>query len=429
VLHANADERRAPRYVCKRTSATGRWLRAYHARRSPVAVAVWIVLASAVLGLIAPGRCASTQSENAQISGFLMGHSQWIWANPFRILFIRDPLFRHAIYPLPPFISEQDKTKLDRVYYPRTRDLLINNYDLMVFHDIRTPFTARQVYDLDYAFREAGMTAMCGLCLGWDYAWQPTILADVLPISEHGSVSPFFRPYYVKFRKERDPVFLPFIELGIERVVGDQYCQMRAKEGATVWGDVKPYDIPWMVSWRPGGTDSGMQWVVSHTFESWWAEENNPYALDVATNMIFYSLGRPLVSDIHLRREARRLFTNFQTQKSIVLSMMEWAENFGANVASISERLNDLERDMDEARAHYIQQDYPAAIFFLESLSAIVEGITRDALHLKDQAMFWVYTSEWLIVTATGILAGAAVWSLMLRRMMYLQVGTTKLQR
>ncbi len=380
-----------------------------------------------VLGLVASLPLALAQSKADWISAFVMGHSQWIWYNPFRILCMRDPVFRYAIYPLPPFISESEKEKLDRVYYPRTRDLLIHGYDLMVFHDIRTPFTPRQVFDLDYAFREAGMTAMCGLCLGWDYAWQPTILADVLPVSEHGSVSPFFRGYWVKFRTERDPVFLPFVGLGLEKVVGDQYCTMTAKQGATIWGDVKPYEIPWMVSWRPGGSNAGMQWLVSHTFEGWWAEENNPHALDVATNMVFYSLGRPLIADIQARREARRLFTNIQTQKSIILSMMEWAENFGANVASVTDRLKDVERETVTARQHYLEQDYLPTISFLDSLSGVVREIAAEAVRLKDEALFWVYTLEWLVVTATGLLAGGTIWSLMVKKKMYRVTDTTRL--
>ena len=397
-------------------------------RCSHLAWAFKPVLTITILGLIVSGPCISAQSEGIRISAFVMGHSQWIWANPFRILFMRDPLFRYTIYPLPPFISEAGKAKLDRVYYPRTRDLLIDNYDLMVFHDLRTPFTVRQVHDLDYAFREAGMTAMCGLCLGWDYAWEPTILADVLPISEHNSVSPHFRGYWVVFRRERDPVFLPFIELGIQKVVGDQYTEMKVKQGATIWGDIKPFNLPWMVSWRPGGKKAGMQWVVSHTFEGWWAEENNPYGLDVATNMVLYSLDRLLISDIHARREARRLFTNLQTQKSLILSMMEWADNFGANVVPLSERLIDLEGEMEGATTHYFEQDYPATISFLESVSRVVMEITADAVYLKDEALFWVYVSEWLVVTATGIAAAAMVWSLMVRRRMYRIAGATRLR-
>jgi hypothetical protein len=357
-----------------------------------------------------------------------MGHSQWIWANPFRVLFMRDPLFEYAIYPLPPFISEDAKAKLDRVYYPRTRNLLVENYDLMIFHDLRTAFTTRQVHDLDYAFREAGISAMCGLCLGWDYAWEPTILADVVPISKHGSVAPFFRGYWVQFRRGRDDVFLPFVQLGIQQVVGDQYCDMATKQGATIWGDIRPYDIPWMVSWRPGGGNAGMQWIVSHTFEGWWAEENNRYALDVATNMIFYSLDQPLIADIHARREARHLFASLQTQKSIILSMMEWAESFGAKVVSLSDRLTGLEEEMNVATQRYLEQEYSGAVAFLESVSGEVRSITLDAVILKDNALFWVYLSEWLVVTSTGILSGTILWSFMVRRRVYRVAGSTRLK-
>jgi hypothetical protein len=264
--------------------------------------------------------------------------------------------------------------------------------------------------------------------LGWDYAWQPTILADVLPVSEHGSVSPFFRGYWVQFHRERAPVFLPFLELGIEKVIGSQYCTMQVKQGATIWGTVKPYDIPWMVSWRPGGGDPGMQWLVSHTFEAWWAEENNPYSLDVATNMIFHAMEWPLIRDLEGRREARRLFTSFQTQKSIVLSMMEWAESFGARVAILADRLDELEGEMGDAIHHYLEQDYPAAISNLEDISRVAAMVSREAVRIKNEALFWVYLSEWLAVSATGIVAGILVWSLMIRRKAYRVAGSTRLR-
>jgi len=385
-----------------------------------------ILLICSVLVSTAP---AGAADADERISAFVMAHSQWIWGNPFRILFMRDPLFQYGLYPLPPFISMADKSKLDRVYFPRTREILVDNYDLMVFHDIRTAFTARQVNDLDYAFREAGMTAMCGLCLGWDYAWEPTILADLLPITEHGSVSPYFRGYSVSFVRDRDPVFLDFLDLGIEKVIGTQYCDMKAEQAATVWGVIQPAGIPWMVSWRPGGSDAGMQWVVSHTFGGWWAEEENPYSYDVATNMIFYSLDMPLIDDIHARREARRMFANLQTQKSIILSMMEWAESFGARVTSLQDRLTLLEADIDSATGSYIQQDYSEAMASLESLSEAVREISDDAVRLKDEALFWVYASEWMVVTSTAIIAGTFVWSLMIRKRMYRPSGVTRLRR
>ncbi len=360
----------------------------------------------------------------------MIGHSGYMWDNPFRVLFIRDPIFTYDIYPLPPDLSGRGKRKLDRVYYPRTRGMLIDQYDVMVFHDARIQhLTTRKLHDLDYAFREAEMTAFCGLCLGWDYAWEATILREVVPISEHGSVSPHFRSYKVDFRTNRHPVFTPFLKYGIEDVVGDQFTDMKVKQGATIWADIVPYGQPWLVSWRPGGGNPGMQWVVSHIFDDWWTEEKNPYALDVATNMVFYSLEMDLISDIPARREARRMFRNIQTQKSIILSMIEWADNFGANSMPLANELMVIESSMGEAIDDYADQDYQPAIDFLESVSEEVRVISQEAASLKEEALFWVYLSEWLAVTSTAIISGLVLWSLMIRRRMQREVRVTRLRR
>jgi hypothetical protein len=169
-----------------------------------------------------------------------------------------------------------------------------------------------------------------------------------------------------------------------------------------------------------------MQWVVAHIFDSWWTESNNPYSLDIATNIIFYSLERPLINNILARREARRLFTVFQTKKSIILSMLEWADSFGANVLSLEDQLMGIEADGEGAIEAYVEQDYQTTIDFLESLSQEVAEISDEAVRLKDEAMFWVYISEWLAVTSTGIMTGFILWTLMVRRRMFREVTATR---
>jgi len=360
-----------------------------------------------------------------RIRGLVIGHSMYVWSNPFRILFLRDPAFDHSLYPLPPDLCDDDKRKLDRVYYPRTRELLVNGYDLMVFHSARIQhFVPRQIHDLDHAFREEGMVAMNGLSLAWDTAWVPTILSDLLPISEHEGFH--FQGYTVDLVRERDPVLTPFLDYGVEKVVGTQITTMVVRQGAVVWGYMRPQNLPWLVSWRPGGTRAGMQWVVAHIFDSWWSEEYNPYGLDVATNMIFYSLDMPLVSDIPARREARRLFTIYQGQKSLVLSMMEWADNLGVNTVPLSDRLFEIEVEMEESMDSYLEQDYPSTISFLNSLSPRVVEIAEEAVRLKDEAMLWIYVSEWLVVSSAGIISGFVLWTLMIRRRMFREVKATR---
>jgi len=352
--------------------------------------------------------------------------------NPFTALFVQDPLFTYRAYPLPPDLTDAEKRKLDRVYYPRTGKELVENYDAIIFRDARIQhFTSRQFRDLDYAFREAGTVSVTAHGPSWDHAWSISTLYDLSPVSEFRIR--FYLPWRVRFRKGRDPVFTPFIELGMERVLGQAYGLMKAKQGATVWADMVPQNAPWLVSWRPGGKDAGMQWVFADKFDtSWWglaygARENNPYALDLATNLLLHSSGRNLISDIHARREARHLLSNFQAQKLLILSMLEWAEDFGANIFPLSERLTAIEMEEGKAVDYYLSQDYDSTISFMDSLGDKISEIGQDAVRLKDSALLWVYISEWFIVSSVLLISGVALWSLMVRRRIFRPVDVTRL--
>jgi hypothetical protein len=171
-----------------------------------------------------------------------------------------------------------------------------------------------------------------------------------------------------------------------------------------------------------------MQWVVAHRFDDWWREDQNPHLMDVETNMILHSLERPLIEDIQTRREARRLFVNFQTQKSLILSMMEWAETFGANTFALTGRLVGLEAGMEDAIENYLEQDYVAAISFLQSVADTTKGISKDVVRLKNQALLWVYLIEWLAVTGTSMFCAFILWSLMIRKQLYRRVATTRFE-
>ena len=42
--------------------------------------------------------------------------------------------------------------------------------------------------------------------------------------------------------------------------------------------------------------------------------------------------------------------------------------------------------------------------------------------------MVWVFVIEWLAVSGTSMLAGGLLWTLMVRRRLYKEVGETKLR-
>ncbi len=372
------------------------------------------------------------QGEQERISCFIIGavHPSLC---PLPGFFEEDPLFIYSAERIPAGLTNEERQKLDRLYYPRSRKVLLESYDMMFFADARiSHFTPRQIHDLDYAFREGGMSSLWGFGPGYGHAIQGSILSEVLPISDHSGY--IHRPWHVVFRRERDPIFLPFIALGMEKVPGEAYARMSPRQGTIVWADMQPLNLPWMVSWRPGGKNAGVVWVCADEFNRyWWAlapavRGNNPYAIDMTTNLILYSLGRPLISDIHTRREARCSISSFMAHKSTVLLMLEWADMFGANTLPLSEMLNELDSDVAMAMDQYLGQKYGASISLMESVSLGLTEITTRAVCLKDEALFWVFISEWLVVTSTGIIAGVVVWSLMVRRRIYRTAGVTRLK-
>jgi hypothetical protein len=397
----------------------------------PRRILVAIARTGIILGLLLVLSLSALSADVQRISCFLIGKVD-ARACPFTGFFREDPLFSYNLEPIPADLPDSDKRKIDRQYFPRNREILID-YDFIVFSDARVQhFTSRQLADLDYAFREAGVASFYSFGPAWEHAFLSTILYDIVPIRDYNYY--LHRPWRVSFRTDREAVFTPFIELGMEKVLGEAYGEGTPRQGTTVWADMVPNGWPWLVSWRPGGTGAGVAWYTADEFNTiWWglsagSRDVNPYAIDMATNLILYSRGMPLISDILTRREARRLISTFQAEKLLVLAMMEWADMFGANILPLSDQLTELEEDVERATTFYLEQDYPDAISAMEEVSPKIMGITNQAMELKDQALFWVYLSEWLAITSVSLVTGAVIWNLMVRRRAYRHVGVTRLR-
>jgi hypothetical protein len=47
------------------------------------------------------------------------------------------------------------------------------------------------------------------------------------------------------------------------------------------------------------------------------------------------------------------------------------------------------------------------------------------AEEVKNEALLWVYLTEWLSVSGTALIVGFVLWTLMVRRRLYREVETT----
>jgi len=64
----------------------------------------------------------------------------------------------------------------------------------------------------------------------------------------------------------------------------------------------------------------------------------------------------------------------------------------------------------------------------MQELLTRADGQREAALRLKDRALFWIYVIEWLSVSATFLVAGFAVWTLMVRRRLHREIAMTRLR-
>ena len=58
---------------------------------------------------------------------------------------------------------------------------------------------------------------------------------------------------------------------------------------------------------------------------------------------------------------------------------------------------------------YYVKQEYDATISFMNSMTDRIIGITDEVVRLKNQALFWVYMSEWLSVSGVSLSSGTAL--------------------
>jgi len=110
----------------------------------------------------------------------------------------------------------------------------------------------------------------------------------------------------------------------------------------------------------------------------------------------------------------------------ILISLLAFIDGMGGRVLPLENRMRDAGGIRREADEQYVLQDYEASLNTIKDANLELEDIERAAVKAKAAAMTWVWAVEWMVVTATLMIAGMVVWTLMVRRGLYREVGTTR---
>jgi len=158
----------------------------------------------------------------------------------------------------------------------------------------------------------------------------------------------------------------------------------------------------------------------------WAAPAGNPYSLDVVANVIWWGTGRELPGDPLMVHDYRQLVSDYAIKKSLLTSLLDFAEVFGADSSRIYDMAVEPEEQRSSAAADYLDGDFPSAYDSMKVAMDLLGELEDEAALLKGRALFWVYLVQWLATTGSFMVAAFLLWTLMVRRSLYREVSTTR---
>ena len=143
-------------------------------------------------------------------------------------------------------------------------------------------------------------------------------------------------------------------------------------------------------------------------------------------SLVYYAAQIPIPDPV-LDKAAKEKFSEYRETKTLVLSVIEFADKFNANTAPLLRKLGKIEDAKKDAERMYIAMDLAGSSKKMDELIGQMKKLVEDAMKVKDRALMWVYAIEWLVVTGTSMLCGYFVYMVMIRRKLFREVGTTRL--
>ena len=316
--------------------------------------------------------------------------------------------------------------------------LLVKNADLLVtMDDAHSCISEGGLYIRDGVIEQGLSLVMIGgyeafggnIALG---SWGPTPVQDVLPVE---SIEDAWesKSGMIVVTEPENPLMasLPFDKIGTngifygcniveEKLGSTTLARYRVLRGGrtyplfSYWETGKGSSYAMMADWTPAGGVDFLRWE---------------YYADYTLNVMMYITGGKLPDDPILAYQARQLMADFRNLRQTLDALVEFASKFGANMAAAEIIVGEAEDAKDVAERSYVEGEVRRAIDELKSAMEILDEASEKAYKLKDEALLWVYVTEWLVVASTGMICGFILWTVMVRRSLYREIDQTKLQR
>lgn len=364
----------------------------------------------------------------------------------------QDPAFEISLVPTRMYdteaISPEQAARMLRLYFPRTQEIL-ETHNCLLFSggDVRY-FQANKIQMMIRAVEDgaAATTDMGGMSRPLYPDWIACGIWEVFPndvlavrdIWEGGAPADY--PFRVEVNRqlERNPLF-PFLQLGIERLIGGRTRIIKAREGSTVYAWMETESlIGFTLGFRPAAAviwdyGSGRSLALEAYFgHSWWSSyvdpTTNEYGQDILINYLLDVCGRQYLPDIGMVHVARQSFRDFEEHLSFMGNLLDFVEKFGARTDQVIREVESAEETYRLARRNYLEGDLEGALDLSDQAYQDLGAIGEKAMALRNRALLWIHLIEWLTITATMMICLYALDQLMIKRRLYRQTSSTKLQ-
>ncbi len=411
-------------------------------RRLPRSI---LVISAILLVAIIPAA-----GENRSLKIRVLGSGQVGGMNVLNRWFTAEPSTDALIIPTREYgdVTPEVIRRLMRLYFPRTEsDLLSYDFFFLACVDMGF-FSGRQQMWVRNAldnFPKGGINTR-SVQGKYDTEWRDSMLSEPFPNDvvavlsdehyQHGKTGPIViadrdvPSIMSPFKQRLEPIFRAYTDAGPILItipkpgsVVLSYTRNRAGIGYPIPGELA-HVFYWR--WNRSTTFTFRDMVTSPFWHEGGASEPNVYALDIIANIVWFCAGRDLPEDPFRVHEYRMDLYNFGLRRSLLISLLEFAERFGALPTREYKELEGVEAIVAESSQSYLANEYDAAHDRLNVALAELDDLEKVSMRLKDKTLFWVYVVEWSITTATLLLAGVVLWALMVRRAVYREVRATR---
>lgn len=264
-----------------------------------------------------------------------------------------------------------------RIYFPRSYGALVGNHDMVVMFEAPCGLSGLSKVQFDpkwmsWMVRGIAEDGLSVLMMGGDAcwgggqegsafykSWGETILDEVLPFDSLVGTNPATaasnRPSFVD--PEHPLNVLPWEGAGPVELLNKVLTRQGATLIAQAIGDGGIY--PWISAWRYGQGK-----VVGETQIHWSKETTNvmfdrwEWYPDFIVYLMYFGVDKPIPEDILLVHDLRVRIREYTLRISLLVSLLEFVEDFGANIVSLYGDLDLIQERYSEAGELYRSDDY-----------------------------------------------------------------------